>query len=152
MNMKKEKKIKINYITYIDKHYVPSTQNMKKWILTSLMKNILSQVNIIFVGPQRIRTLNRKYLNNDYATNVLTFPNYDENISSGDIILCPIIINKEAKRFGLSSNLRWAHMIIHSMLHLQGYTHEITKNRLSMEKLEVKLLADMNYGNPYVRH
>ena len=152
MNMKKERKIKINYITYIDKHYVPSTQNMKKWILTSLMKNILSQVNIIFVGPQRIRTLNRKYLNNDYATNVLTFPNYDENISSGDIILCPIIINKEAKRFGLSSNLRWAHMIIHSMLHLQGYTHEITKNRLSMEKLEVKLLADMNYGNPYVRH
>ena len=98
-----------------------------------------------------MRTLNKKYLNNDYATNVLTFPNRDKNSSCGDIILCPIIINQEAKKFGLSSNLRWAHMIIHSMLHLQGYTHEATKNRLNMEKLEVKLLADMNYGNPYVR-
>jgi len=37
------------------------------------------------------------------------------------------------------------------MLHLQGYTHEVTKNRLNMEKLEIKLLADMNYGNHYVR-
>ena len=149
--MKKEKKIKIKYITYINKHYIPSAQTMKKWILISLMKDFLSHINIIFVGQQRIRTLNKKYLNNDYATNVLTFPNYDKNSSSGDIVLCPIIINQEAKKFGLSSNLRWAHMIIHSMLHLQGYTHEVTKNRLNMEKLEMKLLADMNYGNPYVR-
>jgi probable rRNA maturation factor len=148
--MKKEKKIKINYITYINKQYIPSAQTMKKWILTSLMKDFLSHINIIFVGHQRIRTLNKKYLNNDFATNVLTFPNCDNNSSSGDIVLCPIIINQEAKKFGLSSNLRWAHMIIHSMLHLQGYTHDVKKNRLNMEKLEMKLLADMNYGNPYV--
>ena len=73
------------------------------------------------------------------------------NTSSGDIILCPMIINQEAKEFGLPSKLRWAHMIIHSMLHLQGYSHNIKSNRLKMEKLEVKLLAKMNYGNPYVR-
>lgn len=151
MNMKKEKKIKINYITYIKKHYIPSTQIMKQWIIISLMKDALSQVNIIFVGTQRIRTLNRKYLSNDYATNVLTFPSDGKRSSSGDIILCPKVINEEAKKFGFSSNLRWAHMIIHSMLHLQGYDHKITKNRLKMEDLEVKLLMDMNYGNPYVR-
>ena len=75
----------------------------------------------------------------------------EKNPSSGDIILCPEIINQEAKVFGLPSKLRWAHMIIHSMLHLQGYTHNVTRNRLKMEKLEMKLLADMNYGNPYVR-
>ena len=149
--MEREKKIKINYITYIKKHYIPSTQIMKKWILISLVKDVISNVNIIFVGQQRIRTLNKKYLNNDYSTNVLTFPNHKKNTSSGDIILCPKIINQEAKEFAFSSKLRWAHMIIHSMLHLQGYTHDVTRNRSKMEKLEVKLLADMNYGNPYVR-
>ena len=118
----------------------------------SLMKDVLTHVNIIFVGDQRIRTFNKNYLNNDYATNVLTFPNNEKNTSSGDILLCPKIINQEAKQFGLPSKLRWAHMIIHSMLHLQGYTHNITRDRLEMEKLEVKLLADMNYGNPYVRN
>ena len=149
--MEKEKRIKISYITYIKKHYIPSSRIIKKWILVSLMKDVLSHVNIIFVGHQRIRTLNKIYLNNDHATNVLTFPNNDKNTSSGDIILCPKIINQEAKQFGLPLKLRWAHMIIHSMLHLQGYTHNVTRNRLKMEKLEVKLLTDMNYGNPYVR-
>ena len=149
--MEKEKKIKINYITYIKKHYIPSSRIIKKWVLISIMKDVLSHVNIIFVGDQRIRTFNKNYLNNDYATNVLTFPDNDTSTSSGDILLCPKIINQEAKQFGLPSNLRWAHMIIHSMLHLQGYTHNIARDRLEMEKLEVKLLADMNYGNPYVR-
>ena len=149
--MEKEKIIKISYITYIKKHYIPSSRIIKKWILVSLMKDVLTHVNIIFVGHQRIRTLNKIYLNNDHATNVLTFPNNDKNTSSGDIILCPKIINQEAKQFGLPLKLRWAHMIIHSMLHLQGYTHNVTRNRLKMEKLEVKLLTDMNYGNPYVR-
>ena len=149
--MEREKKIKINYITYIKKHYIPSTQIMKKWILISLVKDVISNVNIIFVGQQRIRTLNKKYLNNDYSTNVLTFPNHKKNTSSGDIILCPKIINQEAKEFELPSKLRWAHMIIHSMLHLQGYTHNVKRSRLKMEKLEIKLLADMNYGNPYGR-
>tara|TARA_X000000950_G_scaffold118425_1_gene148370 strand:+ start:32 stop:484 length:453 start_codon:yes stop_codon:yes gene_type:complete len=149
--MEKEKRIKISYITYIKKHYIPSSRIIKKWILVSLMKDVLSHVNIIFVGHQRIRTLNKIYLSNDHATNVLTFPNNDKNTTSGDIILCPKIINQEAKQFGLPLKLRWAHMIIHSMLHLQGYTHNVTRNRLKMEKLEVKLLTDMNYGNPYVR-
>ena len=149
--MEKEKRIKISYITYIKKHYIPSSRIIKKWILVSLMKDVLSHVNIIFVGHQRIRTLNKIYLSNDHATNVLTFPNNDKNTTSGDIILCPKIINQEAKQFGLPLKLRWAHMIIHSMLHLQGYTHNVTRSRLKMEKLEIKLLADMNYGNPYVR-
>ena len=79
--MEKEKKIKINYITYIKKHYIPSTRSMKKWIFISVMGDVLSHVNIIFVGHQRIRTLNKNYLNNDYATNVLTFPNNNKNTS-----------------------------------------------------------------------
>jgi probable rRNA maturation factor len=149
--MKKEKKIKINYITYIKNHYIPTTVNMKKWILKSLLAELPSQVNIIFAGKKRIRTLNNKYLNNDYPTNVLTFPNNDSELLSGDIVLCPEIINYESKKYELSTNLRWAHMIVHSMLHLQGYDHKIKKDRLCMENIEVKILYDMNYDNPYER-
>ncbi len=69
--MKKEKKIKINYISYIKKHYTPSFRNLKKWILMGLLKDTISEVNIIFAGRQRIRTLNRKFLNKDKPTNVL---------------------------------------------------------------------------------
>ena len=151
MNMTKEKKIKINYITFIKKQYMPSTSRFKKWIKIGSVKNIISQINIIFVGKQRMRSLNKKYLNKDKSTNVLTFPYNDDNHFSGDIVLCPEVINKEAKKFGFSSDLRWAHMIIHSMLHLQGYDHKTKRERMNMENMEVKLLAHMNYGDPYVR-
>ena len=148
--MKKEKKIKINYVKYIKKHYVPSTSNLKTWIRFSLIKSFIDHVNIIFVGQKRMRTLNSKYLKKDRSTNVLTF-SYNDDGFYGDIILCPEIINREAKKYGFSPNFRWAHMIVHSMLHLQGYNHITKKERLFMEKTEVKLLNGMNFGNPYVR-
>ena len=86
----------------------------------------------------------------DKSTNVLTFF-YDDDGFYGDIILCPEIINREAKKYGFSTNFRWAHMIVHSMLHLQGYNHVTKRERLFMEKTEIKLLNSMNFGNPYVR-
>ena len=150
--MKKEKKIKINYITYINKHYVPTTNNLRMWINISKIKDLLTQVNLIFVGSKRMRTLNKKYLKKDKTTNVLTFTY--ENIGSvvGDIVLCPEIINQEAKEYGFSSNLRWAHMIVHSMLHLQGYDHHTKNEQVNMESMEIKLLTNMNFENPYVRN
>ena len=148
--MKKEKKIKINYVRYIKKQYVPPTSNFKTWIRSSLMKSFINHVNLIFVGQKRMKTLNSKYLKKDKSTNVLTF-SYDDDGLYGDIILCPEIINREAKKYGFSLNFRWAHMIVHSMLHLQGYNHVTKRERLFMEKTEVKLLNSMNFGNPYVR-
>ena len=149
--MKKEKKIKINFISYIKKHYTPSTRNMKKWIFMGSIENLVTHVNIIFVGKKRMRTFNKKFLLKDYPTNVLTFANEYEKILNGDIILCPEVINEEAKKFGFSSDSRWAHMIIHSMLHLQGYNHHTKKSQINMENMEIKLLSNMKYNNPYVR-
>jgi len=149
--MKNAKKIKINYISYIKNHYTPSTRNLKKWVLMGLIKNTISQVNIIFVGTQRMTTLNRQFLHKNKPTNVLTFIFKEYKILNGDIILCPEIINKEAKKFGFSNDSRWAHMIVHSMLHLQGYDHHNKENQTNMEKMEIKLLSNMKYNNPYVR-
>ena len=152
VSMKKEKIIKINYVSYISKHYVPSPRNIKKWIYLSIAKDLINHVNLIFVGEKRMQTLNNKYLKKDKPTNVLTFTYKEKEIIYGDIILCPKIINSEAKEFGFSSDSRWAHMIIHAMLHLQGHRHNSKKNRAFMENIEVKLLTSMNFGNPYVRN
>ena len=97
--MKKEKKIKINYVRYIKKQYVPSTSKLKIWIRFSLIKSFINHVNLIFVGQKRMKTLNSKYLKKDKSTNVLTF-SYDDDGLYGDIILCPEIINREAKKYG----------------------------------------------------
>ena len=120
-----------------------------KWVQSSLMKRFVIHVNLIFVGKKRMRTLNNKFLKKDKSTNVLTF--FHDDAAFGEIVLCPEIINREAKEYGFSTDFRWAHMIVHSMLHLQGYDHSTKKERLFMEKKEVELLNSMNFGNPYVR-
>ena len=133
MNMKKEKKIKINYVTYIKNHYIPSTVNMKKWILKSLLVELPSQINIIFVGKKRIRTLNNKYLNHDYSTNVLTFPYDDSELLSGDIVLCPEIINHESKTYELSKkSALWGSLMV-------GLTANMRQNIDWADKLMIKL-------------
>ena len=96
-SMKKEKTIKINHITYISKHYIPSPRNIKKWVNMSLTKSFIDHVNLIFVGERRMQTLNNKYLKKDKPTNVLTFIYKEKEIIYGDIILCPKVINSEAK-------------------------------------------------------
>lgn len=62
MHMIKEKKIEINFIRYIHKHPMPSNKDIKNWINFSLVKNLVSHVNLIFVGEKRMKTLNFKYL------------------------------------------------------------------------------------------
>jgi probable rRNA maturation factor len=40
-------------------------------------------------------------------------------------------------------------MVIHGMLHLQGYDHIEDADAEVMEALEIRLLADLGYNNPY---
>ena len=67
----------------------------------------------------------------------------------GDIIICPEVVNKESNIYSISKENRWAHMIIHSMLHLQGYTHDLSQHRVIMENKEKELMNTLGYSDPY---
>ena len=86
-------------------------------------------------------------------TNILSFPNNSivrtGEFILGDIIICPEIINKESEIYNVEKQSRWAHMIIHSMLHLQGYTHDVNKYQAIMENKEIELMKLLGYSNPY---
>ena len=44
----------------------------------------------------------------------------------------------------------WAHIVIHGILHLLGYSHDKSSNTKTMEDLERKLLSEINISNPYI--
>jgi probable rRNA maturation factor len=75
---------------------------------------------------------------------------YDEGASLlGDIVLCAPLVRKEARAQGKTQRAHYAHLVIHGMLHLQGYDHERDDDAARMEAREVAVLSDLGYGNPY---
>ncbi len=99
------------------------------------------------------RELNQQYRGKDYATNVLSFPfeappGVDLGLL-GDLVICAGVVEREAREQNKSREAHWAHLVIHGMLHLQGYDHQEPDEAETMENLEVHLLAELGFPDPY---
>ena len=74
----------------------------------------------------------------------------DGIIQLGDIIACAPVIHAEAKQQDKTINAHWAHMMIHSTLHLQNFDHSEKGEAQAMEALEISLLQQFGFSNPYL--
>jgi probable rRNA maturation factor len=108
-----------------------------------------AQVTLRLVGGREGRALNRAYRGKDHATNVLTFAYPDIEPLSGDIVLCAPVIAKEARVQRKSIDAHYAHLVVHGMLHLQGYDHDSSSDAGAMEALEAEIIVNLGYADPY---
>lgn len=112
-------------------------------------------VTIRIGGEEEARLMNKEFRHKDYATNVLSFPNDaepeegDEDRYVGDIFICLPVVEKEAKEQGKRPEDHLMHMVVHGMLHLVGYDHEVEDMAAGMEALEADILAGLGVKNPY---
>ena len=67
----------------------------------------------------------------------------------GDLVLCPTIIEAEARAQGKRPSAHWAHLIVHGVLHLCGLDHEDEPSAAAMECLEIRLLSSRDLPDPY---
>jgi probable rRNA maturation factor len=134
--------------------YIPNTNELSEWIMLAITKEVKSpQLSVNIVDIRNITDLNNRFRSKNKATNVLSFPSKLPKNSPinylGDLVLCAEVINNEAIEQKKSSISHWAHMTIHGTLHLLGYNHEDKEEAIEMETLEVKLLKELGYANPY---
>lgn len=133
---------------------IPSEEQFQKWVLISLKKDYPQLEQLIrIVDEQEIKELNSQFRQQDKSTNILSFPaesyeflDYD---NLGDLVICASIVEKEAKEQNKQLNDHWAHLVIHGMLHLQGYDHVENDEAEAMESLEIKILKTIGISNPY---
>lgn len=126
---------------------VPTAARIRHWARAAL--GVDAKVTIRIVGQHEGRQLNRSYRRKDYATNVLTFVFRDHAPLEGDLALCAPVITREARTQRKTVAAHYAHMIVHGLLHLQGYDHENDRDAAVMEKRERTLLARFGYPDPY---
>jgi probable rRNA maturation factor len=114
-----------------------------------------AELTIRLVTTDEITQLNNAYRKQNKATNVLAFPSaVPPEIQLdlpllGDIIICPQILVDETKQLNKTLDSHWALIIIHGILHLLGYDHIKDDDAVIMQTIEIKLLAELGFANPY---
>ncbi len=114
-----------------------------------------AEVTVRFVTPEEITQLNRTYRKQDKPTNVLAFPSeLPPEIQLdfpllGDVIICPEVLLAESEELHKTLDAHWSLILIHGILHLLGYDHIKDEDAAVMQAIEIKLLAELGYTNPY---
>lgn len=135
---------------------LPARPLLRRWVRAALETEVAAlSIVLRFVEIAESRALNRRYRQRDRATNVLSFVYDDEsgaegNRLSGDIVLCAPVLRREATQQGKPLAAHCAHLVVHGMLHLQGYDHDQVVAATQMEAREIAVLARLGYANPYV--
>ena len=121
---------------------VPAAASLRRWALAA----VSSQVSIVVVGEKEGRRLNVEFRGKRGATNVLSFP---YGSGAGDVVLCHPVIAREARAQGKTLAAHYAHLVVHGVLHLRGYTHERAPQARRMEREEIRALRRFGLRNPY---
>ncbi len=135
---------------------LPTRSQIRKWAEAALLP-ATSKAEITFriVDAEEGQTLNREYRGKDYATNVLTFT-FDEDMPDipglplmGDIVLCAPVVEREAAEQGIALEAHYCHLVVHGVLHLQGFDHLEEAEAEAMEALESQIVISLGYDDPY---
>ncbi|MBE9567550.1 MAG: rRNA maturation RNase YbeY [Proteobacteria bacterium] len=136
---------------------VPEPGLLQQWAAAAYLGEASAIVSIRVSSSAEIQQLNKDYRHKDKLTNVLSFPmqlpeDLEIDLSDdilGDIALCASVINDEAVQQSKSKEAHWAHMVVHGMLHLQGYDHISEADAAEMEQLEIDILEQLDFPDPY---
>ena len=139
-------KVYVNYENKKWKKYKIDFEKIANAAVSAVHKN--SEVSITLVNDKQIHKLNKQYRGIDKPTNVLSFELGDD-VLLGDIFISLDTVKREARQAGISVAEHTAHMIVHGMLHLQGYDHIKDNEAKLMENKEIKILQKLGYKNPY---
>jgi probable rRNA maturation factor len=126
---------------------LPSQRQLRRWAAAALAQD--ANVTLRIVGEAEGRRLNRTYRGKDYATNVLAFTYPGQRPLTGDIVLCAPVVRHEARAQDVSVTAHYAHLVVHGMLHLQGYDHHRAAAAKVMESLESEIVVQLGYADPY---
>ena len=115
-------------------------------------------LDIYITDVQEGRQINLDARGKDYATNILSYPSdlpaslieVMPELALGELIICHDVLVTQAKDQGKTTKQHLTHLLVHGILHLLGFDHELGQaEQDEMEGFEIEILAKLGLPNPY---
>jgi rRNA maturation RNase YbeY len=125
---------------------------VEKIILHNLVHYIKNELNfsissliINFISAELITKINKSYLDHHYSTDIITF-NYTGNHSllDGELYISVEDACNNAKKYGVSAKYEYFRLVIHGILHLLNYDDLNKVDKITMKRMENKLVIGFN--------
>ncbi|MFZ2843280.1 rRNA maturation RNase YbeY [Psychrobacter sp.] len=147
-------------LTYIDKHLKSGlTLPYFEDIDVEQWQEKIKALDIYITDEDEARELNLEAREKDYATNILSYPSdlpaaiigLMPTLPLGELVICHAVILREAAEQNKEAVQHISHLLIHGILHLLGFDHELGQaEQDEMESFEIEILAELNIPNPYI--
>lgn len=103
-------------------------------------------LTLVFLDSTQMKAINKSFRGKNKPTDVLSFAAIEEN-SLGELLFCLDVLKKQAKEQRHSLDFELCYMLIHGILHLLGYDHELSKKEeMVMFKIQDQLFQQLTAG------
>ena len=144
--MKPELQLSLHFADKAHRALLPR-HRVARWMRAAL--DVPAQIGVRIVGEDEGRTLNRDWRRQDHATNVLTFDYERQPVVVADLVLCAPVVEREARAEGKTLEAHYAHLLVHGVLHAQGWDHLRAAEARRMEARESAILQALGFADPY---
>lgn len=98
-----------------------------------------SLISCAVVGDAEIREINRRFLNHDHVTDIITFP-LEEDPLEAELVISADTARRQAREYGVTVREECIRLAIHGILHLAGHDDGTEEDRRRMKRREDQLL------------
>ncbi len=133
----------IHFSTVNSSFVLDEEKKITDWIKLIIKKNNcrVGEIGYLFCDDEYLLEVNRKYLNHDTYTDIITFDYVSGNLVSGDIMISVDRIRGNAKLFSVPFEQELHRVIIHGIHHLLGQGDKTEEEAAAMRKKENDSLA-----------
>jgi len=147
-------KINLDLQVIVPDEELPSLDDFQRWVAGALAgRNEPAELVIRIVDEAESAELNQQYRHKAGSTNILSFPfQAPPQVTSdllGDLVICAPVVLRQMRAQQKTAQAHWAHMVVHGVLHLLGYDHTEVAQATEMENLEIGILAQLGFPDPY---
>ena len=108
------------------------------WIKSAIFSENYDLGNIVFAffNDEEVKKLNKKFLNKDYYTDVISFNETNDKIINGNIAISVDRVKENSKKFKCTFQDEMRRVMIHGLLHFMGYNDQNNQASAKMRKKE----------------